>query len=269
MTGRIAGRALHLWAAMVLAACLLSPWPGAARSAKPKASPGRDPGGVAVAVIGSGLDYRRPDVAQRLARDGEGEPIGWDFADEDARPFSSADADGALARIVLAEGQATRLVLTRVAVGRQEQVAAALRFVGETPARVVLVVADTETPLPLAGLAEAARHLSRLLLVVPMRRVSGDPSVPVAAADRGGLLLVAADGGDAAADVMAAAGSAASGSHPDDAAAARVAAMAARLLAVEPSLAGAALRTRLLSFTRPQPSGPPTIPDIGRLQRLE
>lgn len=266
----MAGRSKGLTAgALVLAACLIWPGPGEARSAKPKAPPGRDPGGIAVAVIGNGLDYRRPEVAQRLARDGEGEPIAWDFADEDARPFSAADADGQLARVLLAEGQAIRLVLARTAIGRQEQVAAALRFVGETPVRVVLVVAETEAPLPLAGIAEAARHLSRLLLVVPRQRVAGDLSMQVAAADRGGLLLVAADSGDPAADVMAAAGSAASGAHPDDAAAARVAAMAARLLAAEPASTGTVLRARLLSFAKPQLSGPPTILDVGRINQLE
>ena len=51
---------------------------------KPRVPPGVDPGGVAVAIIGSGINYTRSrDRGKRLARDGEGEIIGWDFVDND------------------------------------------------------------------------------------------------------------------------------------------------------------------------------------------
>lgn len=261
----MAVRAAHVVAGIIALATLHWSGAGEARGSKPKALAGRDPGGIAVAVVGRGLDYRLPGVAMRLARDGEGEPIGWDLADNDARPFAASDDDGPAAGIVLAEGPATRLVLVRAAAGRQEQIAAGLRFAAQTPARIVLLVADPGLSYPLAGLAEAARHLPQLLIVVPAWRVASEPASPIGDADRGGLLSVAADGGTASADATVQTATLAQGIHPDDAAAARVAALAARLLAVEPSLAGASLRARLLSLAKPQPSGPPAIPDARRL----
>ena len=48
---------------------------------------GLDPGGVLVAVIGSGLNYQLPNIAARLARDEGGRILGYDFWDNDARPL--------------------------------------------------------------------------------------------------------------------------------------------------------------------------------------
>ena len=44
----------------------------------PALEPGRDPGGVGVAILADGFDYTQPDLAKVLARDGEGEAIAWD-----------------------------------------------------------------------------------------------------------------------------------------------------------------------------------------------
>lgn len=54
---------------------------------KPKVPIGRDPGGLAVALLGAGVDYLNPEMAARLARDGEGEIIAWDILDDDDRPL--------------------------------------------------------------------------------------------------------------------------------------------------------------------------------------
>ena len=65
----------------------------AAQGRKPKLPPGLDPGGVAIAILSTGIDYPSSDIAQRLARDGEGELIGWDLVDRDNRPFNAKAAD--------------------------------------------------------------------------------------------------------------------------------------------------------------------------------
>src|SRR2546423_15285496 len=57
-----------------------------AQGKKPPLPPGRDPGGVAIALITTGIDYTVLEVGQRLARDGEGELIGWDLGDQDRKP---------------------------------------------------------------------------------------------------------------------------------------------------------------------------------------
>ncbi|MBS0244043.1 MAG: hypothetical protein JSS20_17870, partial [Proteobacteria bacterium] len=222
---------------------------------KPRVPPGRDPGGIAVAIVGGGIEYTRPEFRDRLARDGEGEIVGWDFADDDRRPYGIAAADAALASILLAEGQATRLVVARVPERRPDKLAEAMRFVAATPARVLLLAAEPGQPLPWANLAKAARDLSRLLIVVPARLVDTGAAQP-GLADRGGLLVVAAEGdatrlagADVAVSLAARPGSvwaalAKDKGAPDVVAAARVTALAARLLAVEPALEGSALRSR-------------------------
>lgn len=235
-----------------------------ARSGKPKVVPGRDPGGVAVAVIGAGIDYRRTEVESRLARDGEGELIGWDFADNDARPFSGDNADGRLVALALGEGQgAGRLVVARVAPGRQDQIAAALRFARETPARIVLMLADPGRPLTVGQLAEAAQFLRPMLIVVPAHRVEG--VAPVAGEERAGLIIVTAEGQAAAtvpADVAMASLAGEPGGEgvaPDDVAAARLVARARRVVAGEPGLDGAGLRANLLGLAKVRPGALPML----------
>ena len=58
---------------------LEAPWPE-----------GTDPGGPRVALVDSGLAYDLPFFADRLARDEEGKPLGYDFWDMDPHPY---DAD--------------------------------------------------------------------------------------------------------------------------------------------------------------------------------
>ncbi|MGQ0671459.1 MAG: hypothetical protein ACT4N2_01070 [Hyphomicrobium sp.] len=96
---------------------------------------GRDPGGPAVALIGSGIDYTRGDIASALARDGEGELIGWDFVDNDARPFTQTmdTSAAAMARSLALVG--SRLVPVRIDEARPDTLAQAIAFVARTPAR--------------------------------------------------------------------------------------------------------------------------------------
>jgi hypothetical protein len=62
---------LRAYPSRLLAAILLIS-PVEAQEKKPPLPPGRDPGGQAVALISTGIDYTRLDIAARLARDGEG-----------------------------------------------------------------------------------------------------------------------------------------------------------------------------------------------------
>lgn len=241
-----------------------------ARTPKPRVPPGLDPGGIAVALIGGGIDYRRPEIIPRLARDGEGELIGRDVSEGDARPFSDADHDGPMGQRLAREAPDMRLVPVRVAAGRHDQVAAALRFVGDTPARIALIVIDPGAPLPLAGLAEASRHFSRMLLVVPARHVADAVSV-LSDAERAGLLVVAGAGGSAIADLMVLPSSdvatqGAISASLDEEGAASVAALAARLLRDEPQHSGATLRQRILGLATPRPPGPLSISGISQIE---
>lgn len=58
----------------------------------PPLPPGEDPGGVTIAHVDSGVNYLLPEIAPRLARDGAGESLGYDYWDLDARPFDGDSA---------------------------------------------------------------------------------------------------------------------------------------------------------------------------------
>lgn len=70
-----------------LLALLLFASVAAAREGEPAVPPGKDPGGIAVALIDSGVNYTLPHVARRLARDANGRLLGYDFADGDEQPY--------------------------------------------------------------------------------------------------------------------------------------------------------------------------------------
>ena len=119
---------------------------------KPPVPAGRDPGGVAIAIIGPGFDYTVPALAARLARDGEGEIIGWDFIHNDRRPFEAATASPSPARI-LAREPGVRLVIARVDIANRDMAAKAIGWAARSPARIVLFDGGVDP-----ALVEAARH---------------------------------------------------------------------------------------------------------------
>jgi hypothetical protein len=53
---------------------------------------GKDPGGVPVAIVDAGVNYLLPEVGQRLARNEDGEILGYDYWDLDKRPFDANPA---------------------------------------------------------------------------------------------------------------------------------------------------------------------------------
>jgi hypothetical protein len=155
------GRARHL---VVLLTVLMSAMPAAA--ADPDVPPGRDPGGTAVALISKGIDYTAPAIASRLARDGEGELIGWDFAGNDPRPFGQNGED-AIAGAVIRASRGQRWILVRADAERAESLASALAFIARTPAKAAVL---TVGPLPRAAwepFRSAALQLPHISISVP------------------------------------------------------------------------------------------------------
>jgi hypothetical protein len=216
---------------------------------KPSTPPGRDPGGVAVAVICAGLDYTVPDVARRLARDGEGELIGWDMADRDRRPFDTAGGnasavlggDCTLIASLLLKSDAVRLVPVRIDPSDPVSLARALAFIAQTPARIaVLPISDSGSPgmWDWTSFHQAALRFNATLLVIP----GGPPSSYPATLGLNNALAV--EHGTAIADAAGFGGRIrqVSGAPLATAEAARA---AADLLAREPGLDGASLKLRL------------------------
>jgi subtilisin family serine protease len=53
----------------------------------PSVPAGDDPPGILIGLVDSGVNYLLPEIAVRLARDPEGEILGYDYWDLDRRPF--------------------------------------------------------------------------------------------------------------------------------------------------------------------------------------
>jgi subtilisin family serine protease len=142
---------------------------------KPKLPPGRDPGGVAVAIIGGGVDYTDPLIASRLARDGEGDLIGWDFVDNDNRPHAPAEEATVTLRALIDRAPSARFIPVRVPRADPAALLRALGFVLQTPARIALLA---ESPLQ-ADAIEMVRAVAagaRSVLVIGAANVAAAPT---------------------------------------------------------------------------------------------
>jgi hypothetical protein len=253
--------------------------PGPARPAgKPALPPGRDPGGVAIALFSTGIDYTRPSLAARLARDGEGELIGWDATDRDNRPFPSAapapanwGGDGTL--LAGAIGVGRRLIPLRIGPTDPPSLARAVAFVAATPARIAVLPMWSTVRGDWEPFREAATVFGDLLFIVTVgdARKDGDRA-PVwpAAFGLGNVLAVAEIGGEQGQgaegaapfiDALVPAAPLQPGAAPAAlaavAAADAVAACWPRLIATH---SGAELKGALLAaMARPTPAGKPVI----------
>jgi hypothetical protein len=174
----------------------------AAQGRKPRLPAGLDPGGVAIALLSTGIDYRAADIAQRLARDGEGDLIGWDLVDRDNRPFNGAAAETPAALggdanvLVRAFGQSGRRVVpVRIDARDPVSLARAASFVAQTPARIVVVPMWTASAEEWATFGMAIKAFPDLLFIVAAgdegRDIDREPVWP-AAFGYGNVLVVSA-----------------------------------------------------------------------------
>lgn len=115
---------------------------------EPDLPPGNDPGGVAVAIIDSGVNYTLQQVASRLARDERGECLGYDFHDGDKKPFdlvpgqklgSGRHHGTRVAGIFLREAPNARLIPYRYRAHSFETFASIVDKIAKSPARIVIM----------------------------------------------------------------------------------------------------------------------------------
>ena len=280
-------------------ALFLAPLQATAQSKDPPVPPGRNSGGVAVAVIGPGLDYTLPYLAQMLARDGEGEITGYDFIDEDRRPFEAKAAATEIgpgtrvAQIVTGEGQAATLVAVRAKMDDAVTLTKAIKFAAQSPARIIAVDRAFVTPIDMEMFNSAAHHYRENLFIVTAGDGGNDLDnavdarfganypraanlLVVAACDQKGNLSPKSNWGaasvDIAVDVVSHSVVEDGASLPKDPnlssiALARVAALAARLLAVEPHIRGAAFKERIVRLAGPMPEQGPKRTRAGFIER--
>ncbi len=264
---------------MVSALALLVAGSATALAGDPPVPPGRDPGGLAITFITDGIDYTRTPLSSMLARDGEGEIIGYDFTEDDRRPFRQP-GDSDIAEVIIGEGQATTLIPIRADLSDTVSAGRAIKYAAETRSRITIFSRPVTTASQANLVSAAASHFTNQLFIVPVsdadagsKIVSAPNLLLVAAAhsvsgpsptNDGDIAAPAAWGEDAVAPVRQDA--------PASNAAARIAALAARLQAIEPNLTPAAAKARIMDLAEPMtgPSrGPRLISDPRRHFWLE
>lgn len=159
---------------------------------KPKVPPGRDPGGVAIALITTGIDYTDPRIASCLARDGEGELIGWDLIDKDRRPYRldrekpppNWGGDASVHARALPCGGQVRLIPVRVDPADPMSFGNALAFIAQTPARIAVLPMWSEKAEDWEMFRRAAEHFKDVLVIAAAgderRDIDREPLWPAA-----------------------------------------------------------------------------------------
>lgn len=192
-------------AAIVLAFSLCETALAQAPREKPPVPVGVDPGGIAIALIATGIDYTHSEIKDRLARDGEGEVIGFDLIDNDNRPYAATtlpgNHDGAvdtiLARRILSTYRHARLVPVRVDPKDKIMLARALAFTATTPARIVAVPLWGESRETWEFFQQAAEQVSDHLIILPAGDADavaqGRHQFPAALNPKGALIVAAAN----------------------------------------------------------------------------
>lgn len=224
--------------------------------------------GVPVALIGDGIDYTRSDVARRILRDGEGEIVGYDFKDDDRRPYAGGDGANDAAGIILGQGQVTTLVPIRADRDGFLSFSKSLAYAGRSPAVIVVAARIPDDRRAVVALAAAARRFHDRLFVAAggsanrnldadwPQRLHNLPNLIVVTAHDGqepgpALPNYGATSVDLAAPGGPSAGGSAAASHEASSlAASRVGALAARLRAVEPAIPATAMKVRLCSLAQ-------------------
>ena len=150
---------------MFLLLLLIQSVPGSA--SEPKVPAGLDPGGFAIALLGDGIDYTKPVIAQRLARDGEGDLIAWDFVDNDIRPYAEASRSTADAEHIIAASTKVALIIIREPADQRAAIGHMATFVIRTPARVIAWPDGRSERQDWDVLFQAAERFKDRLFVVP------------------------------------------------------------------------------------------------------
>lgn len=139
----------------------------AATAKEPPVPPGVGTvGKVTIALLGPGIDYRLPELKGRLARDGEGDLISWDFTDNDTKPFAEGGIGTDAARALAYRTKLT-VVVAKEKPEDPQSFGHMMSFVAKTPARIVVwLTADpkrTDWPIML----KAVRHFRDHLFLIP------------------------------------------------------------------------------------------------------
>ncbi len=257
----------------------------------PPVPKGIDPGGVLVAHVDSGVNYTLPFIAKRLARTSDGSILGYDFWDDDDRPY---DVDSArspffpvhhgtlVASVLLREAPEIRLAPFRYPRNDMARMKQVVGRVAELGARVVAMPLGSNRKVLWDAFKAAAAARPDILFVVSAgnngRNIDDAPVYPahfdlpnilvVTSSTVSGRLAEGANWGRQSVDVMVPAervevidhrgakGRASGSSY----AVPRIAALAARMLARNPGWVASDLKKAIRELAAPsfERTGPKT-----------
>lgn len=275
---------MYRWA--FLAAAVLATSIAEAAPDDPRVPPGLDPGGVAVAHIDTGVNYTLPFIAKRLARDGEGDVIGYDFQDDDLTPFDAQPGatEGTtprrhgttVASVLLREAASVRLQPYRYAARNPGSFAEIVYQIAYTPARIVAMPLGGYTQADWEPFRGAAQSTPQVLFILSAgnegKDIDVDPIYPaafdlpnvlvVASTDDFGRFPQSSNVGTKTVHVSTPAenieGVAFDGARAtvsgSSYAVPRIAALAARILKKKPEMNAAALKAAIIALAGPNPS---------------
>ena len=141
----------------------------------PPAAPPAEAPRVRVGHVDSGVNYLLPEVASRLARDGDGALVGFDFWDLDARPFDANPARSAFhpqrhgtrtASLILEEAPVAELVPYRYPRHHMSRMPDLVDHAAAAGVRIVNLSMGSRRPSDWVAFETAARAHPQMLFVV-------------------------------------------------------------------------------------------------------
>lgn len=254
---------------------LEAPWPD-----------GIDPGGPRVALIDSGLAYDLAIYRNRLARNADGAPLGYDFWDEDPLPYDGDTSrspflpirhGSAVASILVREAPTAALIPFRYPRPDMTRMGDIVERAAKAGVAVLAMPLGSRDPEDWKTFADAMRENPEMLAIVSAgndgQDIDKQPLWPAAldleniitvtSSDGFGRLAPGSNWGAASVDIMlpaenldvidfrGAEGKASGSSY----AVTRLAALAVRLLEADPSLEADGLRALIFSRAVPSPYG--------------
>jgi hypothetical protein len=248
----------------------------------PPVPEGKDPGGIPVAMVDAGVNYLLPEIDQRLARDENGEILGYDYWDMDRRPFDANPARSPFfpqrhgtttAALLVREAPMARLVPYRYPRPNMSRMTELIRDAAAKGIVVVNMSMGSNKRDDWGAFAAAARAHSQMLFVVSAgndgRDIDAQPVYPAAlqlenvitvtSSETTGALARGSNWGRRSVDLLVPGErltvtnfngrqALASGSSY---AAVRIAALAVRLLVEHPEWRGTDVRTAILARAMP------------------
>ncbi|MCP4953388.1 MAG: S8 family serine peptidase [Proteobacteria bacterium] len=256
---------------------------GAEIPMNPSVPTGVDPGGMPVALVDSGVNYLLPEIQSRLARESDGQLIGFDYWEMDDRPFDSHPARSVFfpqrhgtrtASIILREASSAKILPYRYPRPDMSRMHQLIAHIARSGARLVNMSLGSNNARDWDAFEDAARRHPQLLFIVSAgnnnRDIDIEPVYPASLTLKN-MVVVTSSAGDGypaegsnwgtenvdllvPGEGIPAIGFSGEGIDVSGSsyAVARITALAARILTEHPDLDAMQLKAKILSLATPE-----------------